>query len=284
VALAGLALPVCGQESLQWKFQVGETFYIEAMTTTRQVLEIAGKTNNQSSTITSVSRFRAVNQDSEGTVLEQTIQGVKVHSDNPAAQAAARAANQARGATFRLTVTPAGRIMRFEGYRALLRQLTGGNEAMERDARNLFPEESLKEELHTFFGFLPEKGMSPGARWKRPETAPLGPLGSLSGESEFRWKGKGEKGEEITVSRTLKYAPPKNGQEGFRVLKGDLVIEPGMGTILFDSVAGRLVREELMLRLRGTLTVIDASRKTATFKVQQDTSRVIRLQEKNPLE
>jgi hypothetical protein len=30
--------------------------------------------------------------------------------------------------------------------------------------------------------------------------------------------------------------------------------------------------------------VIDASRKTATFKVQQDTSRVIRLQEKNPLE
>src|SRR5262249_49561589 len=152
---------------------------------------------------------------------------------------------------------------KIEGYPELIARLSGGNEAAARTFQDGFPEENLREELALIFGFLPGKPVTPGATCTRTENVRLGSLGTLRGEVEYIYKGKEDGNEQITLTRRLTFEP---GTQPDALIKATGVkVEPGTGTILFDTGVGRLIRQELNLRLQGTFAVTDTDKKTTTY-------------------
>jgi hypothetical protein len=160
--------------------------------------------------------------------------------------------------------------------------MAGTNEQAQKAVQEATPEEMFREELTTLFGFLPDKPPTPGATWKRAESVNEGPRGTLNGEVEYTYRGKAEGGEQITLTRNLSHTPPKTPAPLFKL--SDVKVEPGTGTILFDPATGRLARQELTLRMQGTVAVTDSTRRTTTFGFQQETKRTLRLLDRNPLE
>lgn len=282
LVLAAFALPAHGQSGLEWRFKKGAKFFVETATTNAQVLGSAGnKQTNHNSTVTSVSSFEVLDLGSGGAVLRQRVEGVAVKTDDATAPGAARAAGALRGMQFRFTLSPTGKISGFEGYAEFLKKLAGGNEAAEQALRTAYPEASFVEELTAIFGFLPDQSPAMGATWKRKEGMTLGPLGRLSGETEYTYRGKGESGEQIGMARTLAYEAPK---EAGNLKISNVKVQEARGNVVFDPGAGRLVRQDLTVKLQGTVTITDTGMKSTVVNVQQTTTRSIRLLDKNPLD
>ncbi len=283
LALAALAPPAHAQTSPEWKFKKGAKFFVEVTTTNAQTLEPGGtaKPTTSNTSVTTVSSFEVVDAGADGAQLRQKVEGVSVKADDPTGPSAARAAGVLKGAQFTLTVSPAGRVAKFDGYNDFVRRLTGGNDAAEKQVRAAYPEEAFKEELATIFGVLPDKPAAPGATWKRTESLPLGPLGVLSGEATYTYRGKGDGGEQIDVTRVLTYAAPK--EEGNLKLR-DVKVREAKGTALFDAANGRLVKEELTVKLEGAVVLKESATATTTINVKQTTTRTFRVLEKNPQE
>jgi hypothetical protein len=287
VLLLGLGLPAPAQTSLQWQFKQGDKFFIEVVTKIDQKVTVAdAKPVTSSRTFTTVSSFAVKKADADAYELEQVVEGVKVTPDKPAEanDVAARFANQLKGATFTFTINRAGKITSktIEGYDALISKLSGGNAAAAQQARALLPEDDLREELGAIFGFLPDKPVSKGDTWARPESLTL-PWGTLKGEATYTYQGKGAGGEEIAVRRKLTYGLPKEGTSGVKVTKGTLQVDRADGSIVVDPAAGKLVSNVQNMHLAGKLTMTDASMKDLTFDVDQTTTRTIKRVDKNPL-
>jgi hypothetical protein len=283
LALAGLALPAYGQGSLEWKFKEGDKFYVESLTKTTQSLEMKGKKTEYNSEQSMVLSFKVLRVDRNGAVLEETIEGVRVRTDDPTSSLAGRTANVLKGAAFRVTVTPAGKVTGFDGYVDWLKKIAAGSEAEATKLRFTLPESLFKEELATIFTVLPDGSASVGAKWQRPIDLPDSFRGDVSGVAEYTYKGKGDKGEEISVTAALKYTEPAK-QEDRPVKLSNVKKDDMTGTVVFDAAAGRLVREDLSQREQGTVTVVLSEQQKATYNYKQKTDRTLRLLTTNPLQ
>ena len=284
LAVTALALPAHGQ-ALAWKLKKGEKFFVEATTKSTQTIDNGtGKPKDVNNTVTTVSGFEVLDQSPEKTVLRQTIEGARVTSDDTTGPGAARAANALKGAQFTVTLGPSGKVTKLDGYPEIMRKLGGGNSLAERVLRNSIPAEAIQEELSTIFGFLPDGAAAAGATWRRAESLPLGPLGTLGGEAVYTYKGKGDGGDEIVLRRTLAYAPPKEGEAAPTLKLNDVKVGEATGRIVFDAANGRLVRQDLNVSLQGTVRMTLPDKKTADVKIQQKTTRTIRLLDRNPFD
>jgi hypothetical protein len=281
-------LPAPAQTALEWKFKEGDKFYVEAVTDTKQTVTVGDKPTTSESTFTTVSRFEVKKADAGSYTLEQTIEGVQVKSnktDDPTVAIASRFANLLKGATFKFTITPSGKLTSgLEGYEDLIKKLSGGNERAEKGNRAGLPEDLFKEELNAIFGFLPDKPVAAGATWVRKESMAL-PFGKLSGDATYTYKGKEANGEKIAVERKWSYAlPDGEGARGVKVTKGDLKVEEASATILADPSAGRLVSDTQKTHIVGKITTTDATMKDTSYAVDQTTTRTLKRVDKNPLE
>jgi len=285
VLLAGV-LPVGAQTALQWKFKEGDKFTIEAVTETKQTVTVGDKSSTSVSTFTTLSTFEVKKVDAGSYTLEQTIDGVKVKSnksDDSTVALASRFANQLKGTTFRFTINPSGRITSpgLEGYDELMRKLSGGREAAEKEVRALRGEDTFKEELGLIFGFLPEKPVNTGESWTRKERLAM-PLGTLMGEAVYTYRGKVKEGESIDVARKWTYELPKEGTGGIKITKGELKVDQAAANILADPQAGRLVNHKQTLHVVGRLTTTDTTMKDTTYDVDQTTTRTLRRVDETP--
>jgi hypothetical protein len=283
--LAAAVLPARAQTTLEWKFKDGDKFYIEAVTDTKQTVTVGDKTTTPGSTYTTVSSI-VVRKADGGYRVEQTIEGVKVKpnkADDPTAVVESRFANQLKGATFKFTISPSGKITSkgVEGYEELLTKLSEGNEAAQKGLRALLPEDALKADLNAMFGVLPDGPIGEGKGWTRSETQVL-LWGKLTGQAEYVYKGKVKDGEEITVNRKLTYELPKDAAAGVKVTKADIKVDKATANIVVDPAAGRLVSHTQTTHLAGKLTTNDGSKDTTT-DIDQTTTRTLRRVDENPL-
>src|SRR5207249_1910149 len=98
-----------------------------------------------------------------------------------------------------------------------------------------------------------------GDKWSREAVEPVPPFGAFLSKLEYEYVGTSPGGPDplhvISCKVETKYRKPKEDAELFRVVKGELSGEEGEGSFLFDAEAGRLVRCDKSMVVRGQLTI-----------------------------
>jgi hypothetical protein len=286
LAAAMLAVPAYGQDvKLEWKLKEGDKFFLENTSVLNQTLKTGGMDVKQDLDQTMVSSFTVKKKNADGSlVLEQKIETVRLKGAGAGVDP--KSAQTLEGAVFTFTVTPRWEITRFDGYDNLVKKLGGENKAMEAEIRKYLTEDVLKATSQETFGFLPDKAVAKGGKWERKFVYPLGPFGTLTSTNKYTYEGKekvdGKEVDKITSEMSMTYAVPKQEAGApLQVTKGDLKVEGAKGTIFFDSAAGRLVRSEAKIPVKGTMT-FSASGRDTEIEITQQESIKNRVLDKNP--
>jgi hypothetical protein len=268
---------------LEWKFKEGETFYAENVTKTKQAVGAGALPAGVEKTTTAVAKYKVIKTTPEGTVLEMQFAGIKSDGKDLGSALGSAFGNNLKDVAFRITLNKSGKVTKFEGIDEYMKKIVGDNEAALKAARAMGMEELFSQGVTQTFGFLPEKGVSKGDKWKLTGKLPLPLFGSFKTETEYVYQGAGEKGEQISLTQQLTYEVPKV-QEGtlLRIIKGDMKCEPGKGQILFDATTGKLVRLETAFKFKGTFTT-ESLGKEQTINMEQESTVVTRLLSENPL-
>lgn len=250
VFLAGLAGPAHGQVKLEWKFKEGDKFYAQTVSNLKMSVDLAGLNKigaDMESTILSSYTVKKVTKD--GTVLEHKVESVKVKSGDMLGASLGSFFEQLKGATFTVTLNPAGKVTKVEGYDEFAKDLKGR-------AKQLLTEDVIKQGENDAFVVLADKAVNKGDTWKDQRILELKMFGTLTIDQELKYQGKGKDGEEIGTSSTIsKYTPPKEAAlGGLEITKGEFKTDDAKGTVVFDAATGRLVRQQDKLKVKGTLT------------------------------
>lgn len=257
LVVALVTRPAPAQVSLAWKFQEGESLLIENVEKTKQTLKLKDKTIMQESTVTTRSRFTVKQKTAKETVLAIKIEDITTRS--PTAKEGKDldkdVAGKMKGAVFTVTLNPSYKIVKLEGFEELIKKIAGDNEEVEKLVRARMTEETLKKSLEEPYQFLPSKPVAKGDTWKQDAVVPLGMFGSFKVVKTFTYKGKAAGGEQIGFTSAMTYTPPSGEGTVFKITKANLKAEDGVGTFLFDSDKGRLVRGDNHVAIRGSLTV-----------------------------
>ncbi len=293
LTLGVLALPAHGQVAMEWKLKEGDKFYLETVSTFKQVMRTLGRELKQDLEQTTVFGVTVTKKDADGSfVLEQKIEALMIKNAAGTAGGTDDKFNQQLiGAVFKVTVSPKGEVTKFEGYDDLVKKVVGDDAAARKVFQAIMPEEYSKRSAAEAFAFLPDKPVKTADNWERKLETSLGPLGSFSSKRTYTYEGRetaeGKDLEKITFTAATTYnppTPPKSGEPpafAFQVDKGDLKVEDYKGTVWFDAAAGRLARSEWSMRVRGTVVITVSGTKIDT-EAQQDQTVKIRLLDKNP--
>jgi len=284
LVFGGMTVPAYGQVKMEWKFNEGDKFYVEDVSTMKQKIEFMGKGFDQTLKTTMVTSYTVKKKTGSDVVLEQKIEGVDVKSMGGLGGDMDKMMEKLKGATFTITLGKDGKITKFEGYDAFIKNLTEGNEEAAKFVKLMLTEDVLKKSSEEAFGFLPDKAVSKGDSWKREATIPFGPLGSFKAASEYTYQGKEDNSEKIGLKSQLTYTPPKAdaGFGLFKIVKGNLKSEGARGTLIFDTAKGRLVRYSMAMVFRGSLTM-DIMGNMVDMDVTIDQNSNSRVLNRNPL-
>jgi len=266
------------------EIQKGETYYVENKTDLKQTIEVMGMNVKQDMTNTTLASFAVKDVSENSVVVEQKILDVKVKSSGGlAAGGADKMTEKMKGATFTITMTPHGKITKFEGYEDLIKRIAQENEEAGKLVKLMLTEETMKKGAEEAFGFLPNKAVEKGDKWANTMVVPMGPIGTFKAENKYTYQGPVTGGEEIAVAATMTYAPPKGdgGELPFKVVGGDLKSEGAKGKIIFNREKGRMVSYEMNMVLKGSLTM-EVRGNRIQMDMAQDQKSTIRVLDKPP--
>jgi hypothetical protein len=295
---AGLAGPAPGQVKLQWKFKEGEKFYLEEKTVAKQTLKFMGADKKQDLNQTRITRFTVLKKnDDNSLVLEVKIEAVKVKTGGDT-MASARMLQDLEGATFKVTLSPKMRIIKFEGYDALIKKMAK-TEEIGKMVRALITEDALSKPIEALFGFLPEKDgdkgeeadleLKKGDTWTALLDRPLGFMGTLKMTNSYTFQGKEEvegkelvKLEVVNTKSTFTHSGAGGGL-AFRIVKGDFKVDKKktQGIIYFSPRLGRVVRWRQTTALSGMVTV-DAMGNMISMDLDHEETVQARILDKDP--
>lgn len=263
------------QVKLEWNFKPGETVLAETEASRKQTVNIKGKLRVQRHEKSSVIAIGLKARMPSAFVLEVKYMSLKFGViDEPSAAGRkapmtgeALAGKVVGGLT--ATITPRGQLQRLEGYEEFIRALAQKNAAQEKPLKTMLAEEAVRADLEDIFGLLPERPVRLGDKWRHQTSEPMPPFGTLQMALEY------VVAEEQADTRTLgcaikvAYQAPRHDGDFLRVVKGGLTKGAGTGTIVFDARAGRPVRGERAIHLRGEL-VVEAQGKQTPLEFTTD--------------
>src|SRR5262245_32202188 len=150
LALAGAAAPASAKDDLKWKLKEKDTFYITSTRTTQETLTLMGRAVKREVKIETESRFKVKKVGKEGTVLEQEYTEAKVEQTGDLEPAEKTGlgdmGERLKGATFTITLNPAGKVTKVEGYEDLIKKLTKDNKDAGKLYRLIYPEETFRRQ------------------------------------------------------------------------------------------------------------------------------------------
>lgn len=260
--------PAFAQTRLEWKFAAGDSFVLERIYTQRQEMELGAKKFVQETASTWLTSVAIKEKGPKGALLVLTIESVQIKSIGSGSTGGIdnKLAEKMKGLSLTLTLTPHGKITRLDGYDAFIKALAEGKVEVEKALRSLLTEESLRDGFDEVFGFLPERAVSKGDKWKRAATEAAPPFGSFKSSFEYTYGGETDQLHEVSYLIKTAYQPAA-ASDLFRLVKGGLKSEEGGGEFIFDAARGRLVRGEKSLKLQGDLVIESLGKQSAvTFR------------------
>ena len=284
-ALAGAAP---AQTALKWKFKEGETFYVQEKVQTSQTVKIQDSVQPQELEQTKVSRFKVLKVTADGgAVLEQKIESVQATPQGGAAKADASVLRHFQGAVFRITLDARQRVTNIQGYKELVEAVARDNPDAAELLRQLLTKENFQRPVEALLGFAPEKAVAKGDSWQVKAQVPFGPFGKLDLVDTYTFQGEeqAEKGVlrvGITTALAAYSLAKEVGGRPFKVEAGDVKVKESKGSLLFKEAAGRLVRRETHLTLRGVFTIVLGNQRL-DMEVEQQQTTTARVLDSNPL-
>jgi hypothetical protein len=284
LVLVGLTVPAQAQVKLEWKFKKGDKFWLETGTKLNQTIQVAGQEIKQSMDNTTVNSYTIKDVTNDGVILEQKIESVKMSSTGRLS-GADELAKKMKGTTFTLTLDKDGKITKFEGYDEFINRLANDDPKVAKGIKQMLSQDTLTKATQEAFGFLPSDPVKKGSTWKKSVTVPLGPLGNFKADNTYTLEGEVKEGQKIDVKAEISYSTPDENQDtglGFKVTKGELKSEEGTGgTMIFDAKTGRLVKSDIKVKIKGSMT-IEVSGNSATMDLEQEQTSTVRLLDKAP--
>ncbi|HMP04214.1 MAG TPA: DUF6263 family protein [Gemmatales bacterium] len=266
---------------LRWQFKPEESFQLETTTELTQTVKIKNQqgdlTQNVKHVLLATYRVKQANQD--GYVLEQRIDSIKTESPVGAAPPS-KLFQQLEGATLLITLNDKFQLIKLEGYDEMIKKVAGDDANVVKVVTALLPKETLIKSLEESFSFLPPAGHKAGEPWERKFDAALGPLGTLSITNVYQMMDNetvdGRNLARISVKPKITYAKPtdRTGDLPIQITDGQLNLESASGTLWFDSAAGKLVKSDMALKLKGALTVQTSGQQDEIELVQEQTVKI----------
>src|SRR6516164_2352712 len=130
VAFFFLSLPVHAQVTLAWKFEEGETLYIENIEIQKMSLDYQDnktKKTKQETITTTISSLKVQKNTALGTILDIKVESLKTMVNGKEAAGDAKMAEKIKGSVFTVTLNPAGKITKLEGYEDYIQKLADGD-------------------------------------------------------------------------------------------------------------------------------------------------------------
>jgi hypothetical protein len=286
VVLFATALPVCAQETkLQWKFKEGETFFVEDVVTTKYTVTAQGLAVNQDSEekLTTLTSYKVQKVTGDSIVLVMTIEDVETKGGG-GLTGTGKIMEKVKGAVFTVTITPGGKVTKFEGFESLAKQLGDGDEDVAKMLKAIITEEMFRQPLENSFGFMPDKAVKKGDTWTKDSVYPLGPLGEFKTASTYTYKGPGDGGESIGMKQSLTYAFKKGAEIAglFKIVKGNLKANKAHGVFVFDADKGRMASASVSMQMNGSLTMDINGQQQIQIDLSIDTVANSRVFDKRP--
>jgi hypothetical protein len=279
------AAPAFGQVKLEWKFNEGDKFYVEDVSTLKNKIGFMGKEYDQTTKVTMVTSYKVDKKTSDSTVLTSKIENVEVKSMAGLGESLDKMLEKLKGAVMKITLDKNNKITKFEGYEDFIGKLTAGDEETGKIIKKIITEDTLKQSSDQMFAFLPPNPVSKGDTWKHDAKVPFGGMGEFKASQEYTYLGKEAAGEKVALKGSLTYLPPKGDSTFglFKIVRGNLKAEGAKGTMFFDAAKGRPIRYSMAMVMRGTLT-LDIVGMMTDMELTMDQSSTSRVLNRNPLE
>jgi hypothetical protein len=266
----------------------GDRFYQEVVFGRSSTFRVLGTDIGNQSQYAFLSSFKVEEATEEGPrVVTQKVEAVRLTRADPAQQVRLNALLQkTKGATFRITLGPAGEVVKFEGEQAPLALAQGG--ALTGELAFLLQStldlDGWKELAQLTF-FRPPKERSKDGRWRRKMAHHWGPLGAWLGEVVYAPAGKVAALDRYDYPLGLTYLPPRGGGAGlpFQVARSEFRLLPSGGSIAFDAARGRVAAAEERFRVRGVLAVM-ALGVTSVVEMEESQQFQLRILDAKPPE
>lgn len=287
VLLAVVAAPAQGQEvKLQWKFKEGEKFYVRDVQTTKTTVTVLGMLVKEEGKTTTVTSYHIKKVNSDSVVLVQKIEDVDAKSQGGLGGMSEKILEKTKGATFTITMTPEGKITKFEGYKDFAKKLVGDDDELGKMLNTFLNEDVFKMSAEQVFTMMPKDPVKKGDTWKQESKMPVPGLGDFKTATTYTYKGKHESGDEsIGVKQSLSYQVPKGGGDiggVMKILKGNLKADNAKGNYVFSPEKGRLTSGYMLMDIRGSLTVeFSGQNLDLVMSIEQETTT--RVFDENPL-
>jgi hypothetical protein len=283
LVVAGWMHSAQAQVTLAWKFQEGETLYVETVQIRKQSLDSGGKSlTKKTETTTTVTSLKVKETSPRSTVLDIKIEDRKFESDAGADGNDAKLIAKMKDAAFTVILNQAGKITKMTGYDDFIKKLAEGDAEQEKQARAGFSEDVLKKSIEETFASLPGRPVSKGDTWKVDSSEPLGPFGAFKVTKTFTYQGNEGDGDLVSIAAVRTYTPPSGDGTLLKVTKGSLKAENVKESFVFDADKGRLIRGNNHVVIRGSLTV-EYQKQEQTVEVLVDQTDTIRVLTRNPL-
>lgn len=238
----------------QWRFRVGDEFYIDESAQVRVVVEGDGVSDSQEILANLVTRVRVVEQRPDGSVVLEH----RIDSCRAGAPGQLEADPFVEGAVFRLTFDPAMNVVSFEGYDDLVRRIAGDDAQVEAQIRQAISAEEMQRRLSEYYTlYLPDGPNNTGSCWTRGRHVTLLQLGSA--DMLLRFTPAGEIPAKQGTVQVLAFLVTADIHSSgpHAAITSKLQMRDAGGNVLFDKDAGRLVSMTICLPLEGTLVLDD---------------------------
>lgn len=262
------------------KLEKDKAFFQETTTTLTQYVKVQGQDLVQTQSSTFYFKWTPLKQEGDKWTVKQTVEGLKMtidisgnqitydstKGDTPTAgnPGLTEFFKKLSGAEFTATLDKNFKVEKVEGKDTFVKSLSTGSPQMENLLNKILTDDALKDLCDPTLKLVPEDAPKKvGESWTRKGTINLGPIGTYTITYNFKYVGVEKDLDKIEVETKLEYVAPKKDDPAgggllFRINSGTLGVnpeKPSKGTVMYDPKTGRVVSADVVINLKGDLTV-----------------------------
>jgi len=285
---AGLITPASAAKpdeavTLKWVLKEGDTFYAKSKADSDMTLDVLGMSQDIKQNSSSVQRFKVKSVPAGGgAVVEMTLLEQKM--DLEGLPGFGDFADKMKGAVLVATFDDGMNVTKVEGYEKLVDKLGGDDPMTKAILQMVVSESTVKAMFGQVFIPLPSKPVKAGETWTRTDKLPLSGLGDLTSKTKFTLDSATGGVAKIKTTGELTFVPGKGEPKGalpIKITKADLKTDKFVGTLLFDTNAGRLKESKQEMTLSGTFT-ISAGGQDIEAGIKQKSVTTLTITDKSP--